>query len=212
MLDIKNLRKEYRLKKLDVEDLNANPIVQFEAWFNEAHKAELIEANAMILATASASAKPSSRTVLLKGIDAKGLLFFTNYESRKAKELRENPFASVTFLWKELERQVIVEGRVEQISREESAAYFATRSRGSQLSVWTSHQGEVIPSRAVLEEAYAHVAKENEGKAVPLPPYWGGFRLLPSYFEFWQGRENRLHDRFRYELEGDVWDLKRLAP
>lgn len=212
MLNISTLRKEYRLKSLDISNLNADPFLQFNHWFQEAQNAQVLEANAMTLATASSQGRPSCRTVLLKGIDSKGLLFFTNYDSRKGIELASNPFACVTFYWSELERQVIIDGRVEKISREESQAYFNLRPRGSQLSAWASHQDQVISSREDLEESYHRYENMYAGEAIPLPPYWGGYRLLPDRFEFWQGRVNRLHDRFRYLLKNDVWHIDRLAP
>lgn len=212
MLDIQQLRVEYRSKSLDFLNLHTSPFVQFQTWFEEARKSQILEPNAMILATASLQARPSSRTVLLKNLDEKGLLFFTSYESRKARELEQNPFASVTFLWKELERQVIIEGKVEKSTLEQSHSYFSQRPRGSQMAVWASHQGQVIPSRTALEEEYQHVIQKYEGQSIPTPPYWGGFYLVPNRFEFWQGRENRLHDRFQYILDTETWHIDRLSP
>ncbi|WP_068467432.1 pyridoxamine 5'-phosphate oxidase [Candidatus Protochlamydia phocaeensis] len=211
MLDIHKLRQDYQLRSLDLPDLDPDPIKQFEQWFQEALHAHVLEPNAMTLATASLQAAPSCRTMLLKAIDT-GFIFFTNYESRKGRELDENPQASLGFLWKELERQVIIEGCAEKLSRQESERYFLSRPRGSQLGAWASHQSQVIPSRSALEEAFEHVNKEYEGKIIPLPPYWGGYRLLPKRFEFWQGRHNRLHDRLSYKLINQIWTIERLAP
>ena len=213
MLDINLLRKEYASKSLNINDLNPNPFEQFLAWFQQALDAQVLEPNAMILATASMQARPSSRTVLLKKMDQKRLIFFTNYDSRKAQELKENPFASVTFFWKELERQVNIEGLVEKLSEEESSNYFMTRPRGSQLGAWASPQSQIISSREILEQEYQRLELSFEGKSIPLPSYWGGYALFPKRFEFWQGRPNRLHDRFQYTLQNDqMWQIDRLAP
>lgn len=210
-MNINSLRQEYRRCSLDVKDLNPDPFLQFQKWFTQAQEGEIQEPHAMILATATLDGKPSSRTVLLKGVD-KGFKFFTNLESRKARELNENPFASITFLWRELERQILIDGYVQQIPRKEVEIYFMTRPRGSQIASWASPQSEPIDSRDVLETAYKEYQKKFEGKAVSLPPYWGGYELIPSRFEFWQGRENRLHDRFQYELRNGLWLIQRLAP
>lgn len=212
MLNIKNLRQEYRLKSLDIVNLNSDPFLQFHLWFKEAQEAQVLEPNAFTLATASAEGRPSSRTILLKGMDEKGFLFFTNYQSRKGRDLSVNPFGCMTFYWAELERQVILDGCVEKISQEESEAYFASRPRSSQLGSWASHQDQTIESREELETAYRNYEQEFEGKPVPKPPYWGGYRLLPVRFEFWQGRQNRLHDRLRYLLTDVTWKIERLAP
>ena len=212
MLNINNLRQEYRLKSLDIVNLNPDPFLQFHLWFNEAKHVQVIEPNALTLATASAEGRPSSRMILLKGMDAKGFLFFTNYQSRKGRDLSVNPFGCMTFYWAELERQVILDGSVEKISQNESEAYYASRPRSSQLGSWASHQDQTIESREELEAAYKNYEQEFEGKPVPKPPYWGGYRLLPVRFEFWQGRQNRLHDRFRYLLTDGTWKIERLAP
>lgn len=211
-MNFNKLRKEYCLTSLKSSQLHSDPFAQFLVWFREAEEAEIIEPNAMSLATASVEGRPSCRTVLLKGVDEKGFLFFTNYESRKGRELEANPFASVVFHWRELERQVIIEGEIEKLKREESDKYFASRPRGSQLGAWASHQDQVIESRQVLEEAYQHYDKLYEGKDVPPPLYWGGYRLLPSQFEFMQGRKDRMSDRFRYLREGGIWKMMRLSP
>lgn len=212
MININDLRKEYRLKSLEMGDLNLDPFLQFMIWFRQAEKAEATEPNAMSLATVSAEGRPSCRTVLLKGVDETGFLFFTNYDSRKGREIAANPFGCGVFYWRELERQVIIEGGIEKLTREESEIYFASRPRGSQLGAWASHQDQVIESRQVLEQAYRDYGKLYEGKPVPAPIYWGGYRLLPKQFEFWQGREDRVHDRLRYVREGEAWKIERLSP
>lgn len=212
MLNINELRREYRLKSLDLSSLNTSPFLQFCLWFEEARQAQVLELNAMALATASREGRPSCRTLLLKQIDAKGFIFFTNYDSRKGQDLAGNPLACATFYWAELERQVIIEGGVEKLTPKESESYFASRPRGSQLGTWASHQDQILTSREELEEAYRHFEKMYEGKPIPKPPYWGGYRLLPERFEFWQGRTNRLHDRFRYLFINDMWQIERLAP
>jgi len=212
MLNINRLRREYHLKPLEINQLNDNPFLQFSVWFEEARQANVLEINAMALATASPEGRPSCRIVLLKEMDRRGFSFFTNYESRKGEELTANPYACANFHWKILERQVIVNGAIEKLSREESEAYFSSRPRGSQLGAWTSPQSRVIESREVLEQAYVHFEKMYAGKEIPTPPYWGGYRLIPTCFEFWQGRSNRLHDRFRYSLSGGGWIIDRLAP
>lgn len=212
MLNIKHLRREYRLKPLGLSLLNPDPFLQFLVWFEEAQQAQLLEFNAMALATASFEGRPSCRMVLLKQMDARGFAFFTNYDSRKGQDLACNPFACATFYWAVLERQVIIEGEIEKLTRQESESYFASRPRGSQLGTWASHQDQILQSREELEEIYRHFEKMYEGKIIPIPPYWGGYRLLPNRFEFWQGRPNRLHDRFRYFLKGKGWKIERLAP
>ncbi len=212
MLNNNDLRKEYRLKSLDLSHLNLDPFLQFFIWFQEAQDAQVLEFNAMALATASVEGVPSCRTVLLKKIDKQGFSFFTNYESRKGKELDSNPVACATFYWRELERQVILAGAIEKLSRQESEAYFTSRPRGSQLGTWASHQDQEISSRKELEESYRHFEKMYEGQTIPTPPYWGGYLLRPKRFEFWQGRANRLHDRFCYVHLNHTWHIARLAP
>lgn len=212
-VSLARLRREYQAHPLDQDMLLSNPIDQLDLWLSQAIKAQILEPNAMVLSTASAEGWPSSRTVLLKKIDHHGLVFFTNYESRKAQQLLVNPRASLTFLWKELERQVTIEGLVEKTSAQEAAEYFAQRPRASQLGAWASKQSHPIESRLLLEEAYANYARLYEGKEVPCPPFWGGFRIIPHRFEFWQGRQNRLHDRFQYTLTTkSLWHIIRLAP
>lgn len=205
-------KKEYDKGTLSSKDLLKDPFKQFGAWLHDAEKEGLLEPYAMQLATCSAQGIPSLRTVLLRAFDDSGLIFFTNYESRKARELTEMPFAASLFLWKDLERQVIIEGRCEKISPELSDAYFNQRRRESQITAWTSHQDRPIPSRDFLEEQYQITESHYRGKTIPRPIYWGGYRLIPQRFEFWQGRKFRLHDRFEYTLEDHNWLTRRLSP
>jgi pyridoxamine 5'-phosphate oxidase len=212
MEHLANLRRDYHRAGLSEADLARDPVRQFERWFAEARAAGLPEVNAMILATA-ARGRPAARTVLLKGVDRRGFVFFTNYESRKGRELRANPRATLLFPWWTLERQVIVEGPVARISRRESAAYFHRRPRGHQLAAWASAQSRPIADRAVLERAMAAAEARYAGRAVPLPPFWGGYRLRPATVEFWQGRRSRLHDRLRFSRTGSGrWRVERLSP
>ncbi|MEY2427524.1 MAG: pyridoxamine 5-phosphate oxidase [Verrucomicrobiota bacterium] len=219
-MSIADLRREYCRAGLRRKDLDTDPIVQFEAWFEQARAAnarlareKIEDVNAMTLATADEHGRPSARIVLLKGIDQRGFLFFTNYESRKGKELSENPQAAAVFYWPDLERQVCIAGEVARLSRAESEAYFKSRPRGSKLATWASTQSEVIPAREVLEQKWKELETKYPGEDVPLPPYWGGYVLTPARIEFWQGRPNRLHDRFRYSrLPQKSWQLERLAP
>ena len=194
-------------------DVDPDPVVQFGRWLGDAQAAGLVEPTATALATATADGRPSARMVLLRGVDQRGFVFYTNYESRKAAELAANPRAALVFWWGELQRQVRVEGRVERTSPEESAAYFATRPLGSRLSAWASPQSQVIPDRAVLERRVAELAAAYPGGDVPLPPFWGGYRLVHEVVELWHGRPNRLHDRLRYtRVPGGGWRIERLAP
>lgn len=202
--------KEYQKHTLSEEDLNPDPFRQFADWFEDAKRVE-IDPGAMALATASLSGIPSCRMVLLKGWDERGFLFFTNSTSRKGRELAENPVASVTFYWKELERQVIGEGKVSKITSEESDLYFATRLRQSQAGAWASHQDEVLSSREALIQRLLKEEEKYKGIEIPRPPHWEGYRIAPYRLEFWQGRENRLHDRFVYLLKGK-WQISRLNP
>jgi pyridoxamine 5'-phosphate oxidase len=206
------LRKEYSLAGLVEKDLAKDPYRQFEKWFHEAEAAKLVEPNAMILSTAGKDGRPSARTVLLKGFDGRGFMFFTNYESRKGRELEGNPHASLVFPWFPLERQVIIEGGVTKVSREESDAYFHSRPRASQIAAWASPQSTLISSRSVLEESVKVLEAKYAGREVPLPPHWGGWRVSPATVEFWQGRRSRLHDRLRYRRQKDEWIVERLAP
>lgn len=192
--------------------LKENPLEQFQLWFDEAVATSRFEANAMILSTATKEGRPSSRTVLLKGLDPRGFIFYTNYESRKGREIEENPIASLTFAWLEYPRQVIVEGSLEKISQEQSRAYFSTRPRRSQIAAFVSQQGKVLTSRKELEQAFDAAEKKYEGREIPLPENWGGYLVKPTAIEFWQGRRDRLHDRFLYRKEGEVWVIERLSP
>ncbi|WP_306206815.1 pyridoxamine 5'-phosphate oxidase [Actinoplanes sp. RD1] len=194
-------------------DLAATWPEQFERWFADALGAGLPEPNAMIVATADAAGRPSSRTVLLKGWDARGFTFFTNYGSRKGTEAAANPYASLVFPWHPMQRQVIVAGQVQRVDRAETEAYFATRPRGSQLGAWASEQSRVAPDRKTIDDAYAAAAARfGEAGEIPAPPHWGGLRVVPGTVEFWQGRTSRLHDRLRYRLDGQRWVVERLHP
>lgn len=210
---LEKLRKEYSHIGINIPSLPENPFVLFHLWLDEALNSKLPEPNAMILSTVDGNNRPSSRTVLLKGLDEKGLIFFTNYLSRKGNELSGNPFASILFLWLELERQVRVEGKVDKIHEPESDSYFAMRPRHSQLGAWASPQSQVIKNRGVLDDNYRSMEKKFEGREVLRPAHWGGYRLVPDYFEFWQGRENRMHDRICFHPSpGGTWTRNRLAP
>lgn len=212
-LDIAALRHDYVAHGLRRADLDPDPIKQFANWFGEAAAAQIRDVNAMTLATATPDGQPSARIVLLKAISDRGFVFFTNYESAKGRELSANPHAALTFFWVQLERQIRVTGEVEKTSREESEEYFRSRPIGSQLGAWSSAQSEVIGSRDALEAKLAEVTAQFAGADVPLPPQWGGYRLKPDKIEFWQGRANRLHDRFRYRrAEGGGWVIERLSP
>jgi len=210
--DLARVRREYTRHSLSESDVDSNPFVQFKRWYDEAVRAQVPDANAMALATATADGKPSARMVLLRGFDARGFVFFTNYEGRKSSELLANPRAALLFYWNELERQVRLEGTVEKTSRQESEDYFKTRPLESRLGAWASRQSEVIPGRSDLEQKIGDLKERYAGREVPVPPFWGGFRLQPEVFEFWQGRENRLHDRIRFSLQGGVWVIERLSP
>lgn len=212
-LDLSTLRKNYALEALSEIDVHHDPLAQFDHWFREAMEAQMPEPNAMTLATADAEGRPSARIVLLKGIDHQGFVFFTNYESRKGRELAENPQAALLFNWLELERQIRIEGRVERIDAQASEAYFQSRPKGSQIGAWASPQSRVITGRELLEEKMEELNdtfKHEEN--LPLPPFWGGYRLRPECIEFWQGRENRLHDRIQYTRTDTGWKIERLAP
>lgn len=235
-MSIADLRREYNLMGLRRSDLEANPILQFQRWFEQANGvraggrlrkffiglyksvfmlggAASVDVNAMTLATTDKHGRPSARVVLLKGVDERGFVFFTNYESRKARELTENPQAALVFYWADLERQVCVAGPVSRLARDESEAYFITRPRGSRLAAWASKQSEAVRDRGALEEKWKQLEKQYPGQEVPMPPYWGGYVLSPDRIEFWQGRANRLHDRFRYTKNPDKsWQIERLSP
>jgi pyridoxamine-phosphate oxidase len=210
---LQNLRQEYEEAPLHEDSILKDPLRQFEKWFDEAVKAQLPEANAMTLATANVDFKPSARIVLLKGIEDGSFIFFTNYESRKGKELLWNPYATLLFFWNELHRQVRIEGRVKKISAGESDKYFHSRPHGSQLGAVISPQSRVIESRNFLEEKLILAEKEFSGKEIPRPEHWGGYRVIPQTIEFWQGRSSRLHDRILFTLtDQEKWTLERLAP
>ncbi|CAM5671839.1 pyridoxamine 5'-phosphate oxidase [Streptomyces fumanus] len=213
--DLASMRKQYRAEGLSESDLAATPVEQFARWFKQAATdGGLFEPNAMVVSTADAEGRPSSRTVLLKHFDERGFVFYTNYGSRKARDLAANAHVSLLFPWHPMARQVIVTGTAARTGRDETAAYFRTRPHGSQLGAWASTQSSVVGSRADLDAAYAGLAaRYPEGEQVPVPPHWGGFRVTPRTVEFWQGRENRLHDRLRYVAEADgAWRVERLSP
>ena len=209
--DIADLRKSYEKAELGEQDSDQNPLLQFDRWLKEAIAAKVPEPNAMTLATVSGELRPSSRIVLIKGYDERGIVFFTNYDSRKGRELAGNPFAALQFHWVELERVVRIEGRMERTSAEESDAYFHSRPLDSRIGAWASPQSEVISSRSVL---VANAARAGARFLLnpPRPPHWGGFRLVPDGWEFWQGRKSRLHDRLHYRLQAGEWQRERLAP
>lgn len=212
-MSIADLRREYARARLDEADVSHDPFVEFARWFAEAQEAQLPEPDAMTLATATADGAPSARVVLLKAFDDRGFVFFTDYRSRKGGELESNPRAALVFFWGELERQVRITGGVSLASREESERYFRSRPLGSRLGAWASHQSRVIPGRAALESDLREVEARFGDRDVPLPAHWGGYRVVPDTIEFWQGRENRLHDRIRYVREGGRgWRVERLSP
>ncbi|PID44872.1 MAG: pyridoxamine 5'-phosphate oxidase [Proteobacteria bacterium] len=220
-MDIGEIRREYMSKGLSREDLASNPVDQFELWFGQACNAEIIDPNAMTLATADANGRPSARTVLLKLFDYRGFVFFTNYGSKKARDIKQNNQVALLFSWLQLNRQIKIEGISEKISTAESLKYFSSRPRGSQLGAWCSQQSEEITSRQFLETSFAKMKEKFNQGDVPLPGFWGGYRVKPVTMEFWQGRENRLHDRFSYSsqetddqtgCEPEQWRIRRLAP
>jgi pyridoxamine 5'-phosphate oxidase len=204
-------RKEYTMSGLRRKDLASEPLQQFQKWFNDAVKAQIAEPTAMTIATSDKEGQPSARTVLLKSFDERGFIFCTNYESQKGHEIEENPKAALVFFWKELERQVIIRGNVAKVPRAESEAYFNARPVGSRLGAWVSHQSAVVPDRAFLEKKFAEMEQKFPGE-VPCPEYWGGYIVAPITIEFWQGRVNRLHDRFRYSRQNSEWRIERLSP
>ncbi|MFG2994563.1 pyridoxamine 5'-phosphate oxidase [Streptomyces sp. NPDC048257] len=212
-IDPATMRKQYRSEIVDEGSLAESPMDQFALWFQQAADSHLFEPNAMVVSTATPDGRPSSRTVLLKQFDGRGFVFFTNYASRKGRELAANPHVALLFPWHAIARQVIVTGTASRIGRDETAAYFRSRPHGSRLGAWASEQSSVIGSRAELDDRYAELeARYPDGEPVPVPPEWGGLRVVPEAVEFWQGHENRLHDRLRYVLEGDKWRVERLCP
>lgn len=211
-MSISDIRKEYMRESLSEGDVELNPYLQFDRWWREALGAEIEEVNAMTLATASADGKPSARIVLLKGYDEHGFVFFTNYTSRKGRDMAENDQVTLLFFWKELERQVRIEGRVEKLGVEENDAYFHSRPEGSRIGAWASPQSQVIPDRAFLDEQVRMYSGQFSKGTIPRPSHWGGYRVKPVLLEFWQGRPSRLHDRIRYFGEEGSWRIERLAP
>lgn len=212
--DIADLREDYRQATLEIDEVAKSPIQQFESWFQMAVKAQLKEPNAMVLATANAQGRPSARVVLLKGFDESGFVFYTNYESRKAEEMQENPYSALVFNWLELEKQVRIEGTIEKVSKATATAYFQSRPKGSQIGAWASPQSQTIPDRTILEQKTAELEKiYKDSEVLPKPEHWGGYLLRPYMIEFWQGRSSRLHDRIKYTLHMDnAWKIERLAP
>ena len=212
-MDLHDIRQEYSERSIDVDSVDPNPFKQFESWFQEATSAEIIEPNAMVVATTDQGGRPTQRTVLLKYFDESGFVFFTNFQSRKATHISGNSNVSLLFPWYALQRQVEVSGVAEKIGSTESLKYFALRPRGSQLGAWVSQQSSVVSTRSVLQNKLAELKQKFASGSVPMPPSWGGFRVKPTRIEFWQGGKNRLHDRIEYQLgSGESWQLQRLAP
>ncbi len=213
MANLEAMRQEYTTKGLHKSDMDKNPIKQFELWFNQAIDGKILEPNAFSLATVGHSKIPSIRTVLLKSYDEKGFVFFSNYKSKKARQIEENPKCAMHFAWLPLERQVKIEGSIEQISKTDSLKYFLGRPKGSQIGAWVSHQSEIISSRSLLEAKFNEIKEKFINGEIPFPSFWGGYIIKPEVIEFWQGGKDRLHDRFEYSLdESRNWNLNRLAP
>ena len=209
---IANIRKDYKLKSLLEDDVHKDAIDQFSVWWDEARKSDIDEVNAMTLATVSGGKFPSARIVLLKGFDKNGFVFFTNYHSNKGKQLEDNPNAALLFFWKELERQVRIEGVVKKISEADSDAYFRSRPTGSKVGAWASEQSSPIPGREAIEESFLNYSNKFGEKDIPRPPHWGGYIVNPTTIEFWQGRSSRLHDRLLYTKASEGWKIERLSP
>lgn len=207
-----SLRRDYSSRQLSRSSVAKDPFTQFGSWMAEALNSQVLDATAMLLATADSSGRPSSRVVLLKSFDENGFVFYTNYDSKKAADIAENPQVSLHFFWPDLERQLIISGSAEKISREESEEYFNSRPEDSKLGAWASKQSSVVPSREQLESQFTAAEERFRGQDIPCPPFWGGFRVTPISFEFWQGRASRLHDRICYERNGDDWNIVRLSP
>jgi pyridoxamine 5'-phosphate oxidase len=213
MIKIADIRTEYKLRSLNEKDVNANPVVQFTKWWDEAVQSEIDDVNAATLATATLNGKPSARIILLKGYDERGFVFFTNYESNKGREIAANPQVSLVFFWKELQRQIRIEGTVEKVNTKESDEYFSSRPTGSRIGAWASPQSHVIKDRSEIEENAKKYKQQYPDENIPRPPYWGGYRIKPELIEFWQGRPSRLHDRIQYSLQkNNTWKIERLAP
>ncbi|MCD4758154.1 MAG: pyridoxamine 5'-phosphate oxidase [Arcobacteraceae bacterium] len=213
MVDLATMRQEYTTKGLHKKDMLENPYEQFELWFNQSVEAKLIEPNAFTLATVGVDLKPSQRTVLLKRYDESGFVFFSNYGSKKSQQIEQNSFVAAHFAWLGLERQLRIEGTIQEISKTESLKYFLSRPRGSQIGAWVSHQSEVVTSRSILEQKFDQIRKKFVKGEIPFPEKWGGYIIKPTLFEFWQGGQDRLHDRFEYSLEENgSWDIHRLEP
>ena len=210
-MNLADIRNEYSTRELSESDVNPDPIIQFETWFNEALDGEISEPNAMALATVNSQGKPSCRIVLLKGFDANGFVFFTNYQSKKGGDIEKNPAAAITFFWHELERQVRIEGKVEKVPERDSDLYFEVRPKGSKIGAWTSPQSQPISKRELLDNQ-REFEQKYKGVEIPRPPFWGGYIVKPDLIEFWQGRPSRLHDRVVYLKSGDVWTIQRVAP
>lgn len=211
-MSIADIRKDYQLKSLTEAEVAKNPFTQFSTWWDEAVGSAIDEVNAMALSTVSLEGRPSSRIVLLKGFDEQGFVFFTNYNSDKGRQIEQQQFVSLLFFWKELERQVRIEGKATKVAEEESDAYFNSRPVGSRLGAWASPQSQKITDRSVLEQALENITAEYRDKLVPRPSHWGGYRVMPTRIEFWQGRSSRLHDRILYEQVNGNWQISRLAP
>ncbi len=211
-VNIADIREGYEREGLRKDEMLENPIAQFDAWMQEAIEAQLSQPNACTLATATKDGRPSARIILLKNTSADGFVFYTNYDGRKGKELQENPFAALVFLWPSLSRQVRVNGRVDKVDGATSDAYFKSRPRGSKLGAWASPQSEVVVDRDVLESSLRKYETKFSDQEIPRPPHWGGFCLIPDSVEFWQGRPSRLHDRLQYKRNESVWTIERLAP
>lgn len=212
MSSIADIRKEYMRESLSEGDVELDPFLQFGRWWKEALASDIEEVNAMTLATCNAAGTPSARIVLLKDYDPSGFVFYTNYQSRKGKEIAENPFASLLFFWKELERQVRIEGKIEKVAAKESDEYFQSRPAGSKLGAWASPQSQAIKDRTILDQNLRDLEERFASSEIPRPAHWGGYRVLPVHVEFWQGRPSRLHDRILYTLEDGQWIIRRLAP